>query len=543
MTSPLIQSITIGDTNKALDDIETGKSNLGIVDEHGKTALIYACDAGIPMSDVALALIATGQSNPGHVGGSGRTALIHACLMEMTDVALALIRICQPETVGQIDMFRTTALIYACETEMTDVALALIATGQSNPQRSGLNGCTALFYACVNGMSEVALALIRTNNSNPTKVDGTTRRTALYFAQERNMQEVVDLLVQIPGVAEQLAAQEAEIAEQAAALAAALAAEQAAAQEAPPVAQRGVAFEIHNFFNLLDIDKITKFITQFNESNPEFNNNVLPFSLVPLLSPLINFVNNTYPENEKQEKINGLRSINASIASYGGYGEQSPLLQKVITFVSKQSDEFITLYIDMLKHDCLNAYAGSNKASCIKGMVERIVTVLKDVAIGLLTKDPNNKFYVKLKDIFMEFNEFIGEWSDTYLEDGPKHGELVDLTEAERENHFITFMVKKYTDDDKPDDPKCSPDGSKCSLEMCVKINTEAEKLRGINVFKDLVMGGNKKRYKIKTHKKKSTRKKSTRKKLQKSYKKVTKRLQKRYKKVTKKLQKNKNII
>ena len=236
-------------------------------------------------------------------------------------------------------------------------------------------------------------------------------------------------------------------------------------------------------------------------------------------------------QNVKQEKINGLTSINASIASYGNYDQMLPLLQKVITFVSKQSDEFIALYIDMLKYDCLNAYAGSNRSSCIKGMVERIITVLKDVAIGLLTKDPDNENYVKLKDIFMEFNEFIGEWSNTYLEDGPKHRELEALTEEERENHFITFMVKKYADDDDPNGRECSPDGSKCSTEMCAKIKTEAAKFRDMGVFKNLVMGGNKKRYKRKTHKKKNTRKKSTRKKLQKSYTKGTKRLQKSYKK------------
>ena len=43
----------------------------------------------------------------------------------------------------------------------------------------------------------------------------------------------------------------------------------------------------------------------------------------------------------------------------------------------------------------------------------------------------------------MEFNEFIGEWSNTYLEDGPKRRELEALTEVERENHFITFMVNE----------------------------------------------------------------------------------------------------
>ena len=473
----------------------------------------------------ALALIETGNSNPEIVvDGNGKTALIYACQLGINSVALALIRICQPETVGQIDIFRKTALIYACETEMSDVALALIQTGNSKPEQVNRFGKTALIYACRNELGDVALALIATGQSNPGHPDGSGRtalmesclhqsmsavalaliatgqsnpelvdqsgRTALSSAQEHgNMQEVVNLLLQNPQVAAQ-----------------------AAAPVAPPVAQRGVAFEIHNFFNLLDINKITKFITQFNESNPEFNNNVQqPFVLNPLLSPLINFVNNTYPENVKQEKINGLTSINASIASYGGYVQILPLLKKVITFVSKQSDEFITLYIDMLKYDCLNAYAGSNRSSCIKGMVERIITVLKDVAIGLLTKDPDNENYVKLKDIFMEFNEVVQKWSDTYLVDGPKHSELEALTkEGERENHFITFMVNEYG-------------GSEISDPMRAKINTEAVKFRDGGVFERMQWGGNKKRYKIKTHKKKSTRKKSTRKKLQKGYKKVTK--------------------
>ena len=504
MASPLINFIKNNDTINALDDIARGNSAPGQVDANGKTALIYACQ--MTMSDVALALIATGQSNPDQVDADGHTALINACLWAMNDVALALIETGDSNP-GIADVGGYTALICACMAQMSDVALALIATGDSNPSQVNRSGSTALTKACALDMPAVALALIRTRDSNPSQVDG-NGHTALSFAQVReNMQEVVDLLVQIPGVAP------------------------VAEPVAPPVV-RGVAFEIHNFFNLLDINKITKFITQFNESKPEFNNNVQqPVLLDPLLSPLINFVNNTYPENVKQEKINGLTSINASIASYGNYDQMLPLLQKVITFVSKQSDEFIALYIDMLKYDCLNAYAGSNRSSCIKGMVERIITVLKDVAIGLLTKDPDNENYVKLKDIFMEFNEFIGEWSNTYLEDGPKHRELEALTEEERENHFITFMVKKYADDDDPNGRECSPDGSKCSTEMCAKIKTEAAKFRDMGVFKNLVMGGNKKRYKRKTHKKKNTRKKSTRKKLQKSYKKGTKRLQKSYKK------------
>jgi hypothetical protein len=408
------------------------------------------------MSDVALALIRTGNSKPEHVTSSGNTALLMACYNEMADVALELIQ-----------------------------------TGNSKPEQVSENGNTALIYACDTEMSAVALALIRTENSNPTQIndDG---ETALDFAQDNDMQEVVDLLLLIPEVVE------------------------AQAQRAPQAPQ-GVAFEIHNFFNLLNIDNIKHFLTEFNDSNPEFNVNIILkflgkrkseptvrldniISFDPLFSPLINFVKNTYPENEKQEKIDGLKSINTSIESYGNYNQILPLLKLVITFVSKQSDEFITQYIDILKYDCLNAYnSGVDRSSCTKGMVERTVTALKEVSIVLLSEDTNNEFYIQLKGLFSDFNELIQEWSNTYLEGGSKANELSDLaTVPERKAHFIAFMERKY--------------GAGISDSIREKINTEANKFEEAGVFTNLQFGGNKKRYKRKTHKKKNTRKKFTKK-------------------------------
>jgi hypothetical protein len=250
----------------------------------------------------ALALIETGNSAPGQVDRQRRTALIYACQLQMPEVALALIET-RDSNPTQVDTNRSTALIYACMLEMSDVALALIETRNSKPEQVNKYKFTALMYACMLNMPVVALALIATGQSNPGYVDRTGGRTALFYAQQEHetMQEVVELLLQVaPPVA--------------------------APPVAPPVAQRGVAFEIHNFFNLLDIDKITKFITQFNDSKPEFNNNVefrqgrtvvTPFSLDPLLSSLCNFVYNT--GHYEWGKINELTSINNSIESYGNY--------------------------------------------------------------------------------------------------------------------------------------------------------------------------------------------------------------------------------
>ena len=198
-----------------------------------------------------------------------------------------------------------------------------------------------------------------------------------------------------------------------------------------------------------------------------------------------------------------MKSINTSIESYGNYNQILPLLKLVITFVSKQSDEFITQYIDILKYDCLNAYnSGVDRSSCTKGMVERTVTALKEVSIVLLSEDTNNEFYIQLKGLFSDFNELIQEWSNTYLEGGSKANELSDLaTVPERKAHFIAFMERKY--------------GAGISDSIREKINTEANKFEEAGVFTNLQFGGNKKRYKRKTHKKKlqkNTRKKVTKK-------------------------------
>jgi ankyrin repeat protein len=340
MASPLIQSITIGDTNKALALIETGDSNPEIADDNGKTALIYACEK--EMSDVALALIATGRySHPEIADDNGKTALIYACEKEMSDVALALIRNGDSNPT-QVDNTRNTALMNACMLEMPDVALALIETRNSKPEQVNRSGSTALIYACMLEMPDVALALIRTGDSNPSQVDryGTT---ALSFAQENNMQEVVELLLQV------------------------------APPVAAPVARVAVnALQVHQAASKINYDKLNEFLS--TRIQPITRPQDYGVYIKDTINTLI--TESDEPPAKKQELTVELQRI------YEGrlilnYSEKSEILLNSISnsleYVKLQPPDFKQMYVETFVKDCVHAYEGADGMTCANGALERII--------------------------------------------------------------------------------------------------------------------------------------------------------------------------
>ena len=237
---------------------------------------------------------------------------------------------------------------------------------------------------------------------------------------------------------------------------------------------QGRAFEIHNYFKTLDIDEITKFLERNNKTsvNTITVNTITGTSEDTLFSPLLRFIQNSngFLPEEKEDYTKKINYIFGQVEKYEGFTSHKGLFDSTIQFVSRQEDNFIEQYIRTLVDDCLNAY-GDGQQSCLKGMTERIVTVLGEVA-RILTigqnKDDQNKdhqkpIYIELKTLFnigddgedesIDFNGLVQEWSTTYLEDGEKHNELLVLTEKEqRKQHFIDFMTNKYKASDKYND-------------------------------------------------------------------------------------------
>jgi hypothetical protein len=341
MASPLIQSITIGDTNKALALIETGDSNPEIADDNGKTALIYACEK--EMSDVALALIATGRySHPEIADDNGKTALIYACEKEMSDVALALIRNGDSNPT-QVDNTRNTALMNACMLEMPDVALALIETRNSKPEQVNRSGSTALIYACMLEMPDVALALIRTGDSNPSQVDryGTT---ALSFAQENNMQEVVELLLQV------------------------------APPVAAPVARVAVnALQVHQAASKINYDKLNEFLS--TRIQPITRPQDYGVYIKDTINTLI--TESDEPPAKKQELKADLKRIYDDRLKGLNYREKTEIIRDSISnsleYVKLQPPDFKKMYVETFVKDCVHAYEGADGMTCANGALERII--------------------------------------------------------------------------------------------------------------------------------------------------------------------------
>jgi len=197
-----------GDAVAAMRLIQTSSPDeLGQVDDEGNTPLMFALIArkagDFEMEEVALALIATGHSHPERANQHGNTALVYACVGGMEVIVLALIATGQSSP-ATVDNLGNTPLMMTCDGAIADeddpsfanIALALIATGQSHPEQVNRTGCTALMNACVAGesMEQVALALIATGQSHPEQVNS-DGETALIMACEEVMLEVVLALI------------------------------------------------------------------------------------------------------------------------------------------------------------------------------------------------------------------------------------------------------------------------------------------------------------------------------------------------------------
>jgi hypothetical protein len=179
------------------------------------------------------------------------------------------------------------------------------------------------------------------------------------------------------------------------------------------------------------------------------------------------------------------------------------LLGKTVDFLVTQSNEFVHFYLEALKYDCLNA-SGTNRSSCVKGMIERFYLTMGDTAYALCP-DPdtcNNPKYNELVSLFnkrVDKNELTQEWNRTFLEDPVKRDELLKLDKPKRQDHYRQFMIQKYID--------AGQISNEQAKQMVLRDIIEPEIIALDYVFEGLQFGGKKSR-KLLTRRK-SIRKKS----------------------------------
>ena len=222
-----------------------------------------------------------------------------------------------------------------------------------------------------------------------------------------------------------------------------------------PAAPQGVAYEIHNAFNqhyALNKDKYFEIIGLPNHPDSIYTS----INVIEYINPkLLELIQRVYPTEEITNKTEEMNQILNTINIAKELSEDPDtklLLGKTVDFLVTQSNEFVRFYLDALKYDCLNAYpTGTNRSSCVKGMIERFYLTIGDTAYALCP-DPdtcNNPKYNELVSLFnkrIDKNELTQEWNKTFLEDPVKREELLNLTKEQRKDHYRQFMIQKYRD-------------------------------------------------------------------------------------------------
>ncbi len=249
---------------------------------------------------------------------------------------------------------------------------------------------------------------------------------------------------------------------------------QAAQVQARPQAQAaaqpaGVAFEVHNEFDVFKASKWDKFMEIINRTtgtNTNFRNRERP------LQPLIDYVNTSESFNENKESltpedkaemirkkadiIEKINRIFTQIQGYTKYNSNIDNITDCIQYVLMQPPDFIDAYINTFVVDCFKAYTTGSPESCVKGMYERIYLSFRDTVStlcldqiqGISAASPSCKpDYIEIYDCFYDtipqdlLNEYSKEW---YTERGDE--ELGKLSSEARIEDFVGFVRMRMND-------------------------------------------------------------------------------------------------
>jgi hypothetical protein len=231
----------------------------------------------------------------------------------------------------------------------------------------------------------------------------------------------------------------------------------------------GVAFEVHNEFDVFKASKWDKFMEIINRTtgtNTNFRNRERP------LQPLIDYVNTSESFNENKESltpedkakmirkkadiIEKINRIFTQIQGYTKYNSNIDNITDCIQYVLMQPPDFIDAYINTFVVDCFKAYTTGSPESCVKGMYERIYLSFRDTVStlcldqiqGISASSPSCKpDYIEIYDCFYDtipqelLNEYSKEW---YTERGDEV--LEKLAPEARIEDFVGFVRMRMND-------------------------------------------------------------------------------------------------
>ncbi len=221
----------------------------------------------------------------------------------------------------------------------------------------------------------------------------------------------------------------------------------------PQPAGAGVAFEVHNAFNNINKQKLINFLKDPAHPVPVFDSND---DFIDYFDTTLREFLSLLPNNANKDNImtdyNKILDERLGLINYHPQGETNykPLIANVLEYVKRQSDDFKKRYGFSFTYDNAHAYEGEHPLSCAKGMIERFVTTLGNVAGQIKLADPDEfetKNYEQLLDIMepkslqQYVNMYISEcFNSDEVNSQPTKAKKIEALEAcvrsKLEEHF-----------------------------------------------------------------------------------------------------------
>ena len=263
-----------------------------------------------------------------------------------------------------------------------------------------------------------------------------------------------------------------------------------------PHQPEGIAYEIHNAFDNMNIEQVFAFFDGLIVTPIQNYNPISPY----VINKFNNYIDNHFNDRDqawKNEQKRQLASIYEKF-NYAAYKDDEKIrkiMGRSVDFAFNQPEELVDLYVESYIQDNFFAYEydprmpDGDRRSCPKGIAERTLISLGEAINIYCDEHPDecNEQYQTLRNLLglLPMYTYVQQWSEK-LDNNKAKYEAMSV--EQRKQDFIDFMKNIYRG------------FNNLTPRIEQRINEEAEKLG--YVFESLEFGGGSKSRSVKKHKK-----------------------------------------
>jgi hypothetical protein len=210
----------------------------------------------------------------------------------------------------------------------------------------------------------------------------------------------------------------------------------------PRIQLPGVAMEIHNAFDKIDMGKYMAIINiVISDANiAQYKRDIIGYIKRKFTEKI-----NELPFTDKLIKLQELETILIKLSASDLIHSERKRLQigKTVDYVLLQSPVFIEFYITAFIQDCAHAYTGTYGLSCTKGIVERFIILIGQTLETTCRETTCTRDQLDLLKLFIniDINDLLSAWSKRWED---KTEVWQSLKPKERIKDFKEFIEQKY---------------------------------------------------------------------------------------------------